>query len=51
MPFFNGTIATKKLQNIIDTFSENVKKWTEDPPGYSYFTDIETKYKKVFQPS
>ena len=29
MPFFNETIVTKKLRNIIDIFYENCKTWAE----------------------
>ena len=39
MPFLNRTIVTKKLLNIIDTFSGKLH-----PTGYSHCaTDIETK--------
>ena len=53
MPFFNGTIVTKKLQNIIDSF-ENFKTLEQRlyPSGYSYcIADIKTICKKVFQSS
>ena len=52
MSFFNRTIVTKKLRNIIDTFFRKILKNKQRlyPPEYFYCTtNIEKKCKKVFQ--
>ena len=52
MPFFNGAIVIKKLQNMMNIiFRKTIKiEWRFYLPGYSHFIkDTGTNCMKVFQ--